>query len=53
MGSLHRKQKISYVKKPNDLDLLDASSEVEIESFTLEERANVLSVQGWLVDPRN
>ena len=29
-----------------DLDLLDASSEEQIESFTLEERANVLSMQG-------
>ena len=38
MGSLHRKQIFSYVtsgRNPKDLDLLDASSEKEIESLTL------------------
>ena len=37
-GSLHRKQKISYVtsgRNPKDLDLLDANSEKEIESLLL------------------
>ena len=39
---------------PKDLDLLDASSEKEIQSFTLEDRTNVFCrCRGWLVDPRN
>ena len=40
-GSLHRKQKNSYVtsgRNLKDLDLLDASSEDKIQSLTLEER---------------
>ena len=40
MGSLHRKQKISYEtggRNPTDLDLLDEDSEDEIQSLTLEE----------------
>ena len=41
-GSQHRKQKISYATSginPKDLDLLDDSSEHEIQSLTLEERS--------------
>ena len=39
-GSLHEKQKISYVtsgRNPKDLDLLDGGSEDEIQYLTLEE----------------
>ena len=55
-GSLHRKQKNSYEtsgRNPTDLDLLDEGSEEEIQSLTLEERANVFRFRGWLVDTRN